>query len=317
MTSEDDGLTALSGWTDDEIRADDVRAAGVLYAAATLEELKLIELVEQLNELNQSKLLSIGAGEASNLLHVFWDRATSACRAAPPRGAVRPRPRHARRRRRRSRPTREFAGALRGPRHGHRRRPVGGRRAGRRRAARRTSPSTPTRRHEGRRRAARDDHRDRRRAVGPRAAHRLRGGRHVELVEKVLEETAAAPASRAPARSRSAARPSCARYPSCATTPPRATTSSRPRSSGCRPTLPRSATPRRLRGIDLRDVERRGADAAARPGAPGRPCIARSERRRRDRARAGAPQHGCAVTAAATARSGSPARASLPVAPMD
>ncbi len=73
MTSEDDGLTALSGWTDDEIRADDVRAAGVLYAAATLEELKLIELVERLNELNQNKMLSIGAGEASNLLHVFWD----------------------------------------------------------------------------------------------------------------------------------------------------------------------------------------------------------------------------------------------------
>lgn len=74
MTSEDDGLTAVSGWTDDEIRQDHVRAAGVLYAAATLEELKLIELVEHLNELNQQKMLSIGAGEASNLLHEFWDK---------------------------------------------------------------------------------------------------------------------------------------------------------------------------------------------------------------------------------------------------
>jgi hypothetical protein len=74
MTSGDDGLTAVSGWTDDEIRQDHVRAAGVLYAAAALEELKLIELVEHLNELNQNKMLSIGAGEASNLLHEFWDK---------------------------------------------------------------------------------------------------------------------------------------------------------------------------------------------------------------------------------------------------
>ena len=74
MTSEENGLTAVSGWTDDEIRADDVRAAGVLYAAATYEQLKLIELAEHLNELNQQKLLNIGAGAASNLLHVFWDK---------------------------------------------------------------------------------------------------------------------------------------------------------------------------------------------------------------------------------------------------
>ncbi len=73
MTTEDDRLTAVSSWTDDEIRADNVRAAGVLYAAATLEDLKLIELTEQINELNQQKLLNIGAGEASNLLHHFWD----------------------------------------------------------------------------------------------------------------------------------------------------------------------------------------------------------------------------------------------------
>lgn len=71
----DDKLTAISSWTDDEIRADDVRAAGVLYAAATLDELKLIELTERLNELNQQKLLNIGAGAASNALHVFWDAA--------------------------------------------------------------------------------------------------------------------------------------------------------------------------------------------------------------------------------------------------
>jgi hypothetical protein len=70
----DDELSVLSGWTDDEISADGVRAAGVLYAAAALEELALIEFVERLNELNQNKLLSIGAGEASNLLHEFWDK---------------------------------------------------------------------------------------------------------------------------------------------------------------------------------------------------------------------------------------------------
>jgi hypothetical protein len=74
MTTEENGLTAVSGWTDDEIRADNVRAAGVLYAAAAYEELKLIELAEHLNELNQQKLLNVGAGEASNLLHVFWDK---------------------------------------------------------------------------------------------------------------------------------------------------------------------------------------------------------------------------------------------------
>jgi hypothetical protein len=74
MTTPGDGPTAIGGWTDDEIAADGVRAAGVLYAAATLEELKLIELVEHLNELNQGKLLSIGAGPASNLLHGFWDQ---------------------------------------------------------------------------------------------------------------------------------------------------------------------------------------------------------------------------------------------------
>src|SRR5436190_5183255 len=74
MTTEENGLTAVSGWTDDEIRADNVRAAGVLYAAAAYEELKLIELAEHHNELNQQKLLNIGAGEASNLLHVFWDK---------------------------------------------------------------------------------------------------------------------------------------------------------------------------------------------------------------------------------------------------
>lgn len=74
MTTEDDELTPVSGWTDEEILRDDVRAAGALYAAATLEELGLIELVERLNELNQEKMLSIGAGEASNLLHEFWDK---------------------------------------------------------------------------------------------------------------------------------------------------------------------------------------------------------------------------------------------------
>jgi hypothetical protein len=75
VMTTDEKLTAISSWTDDEIRADDVRAAGVLYAAATLEELKLIELTERLNELNQQKLLNIGAGQASNALHVFWDAA--------------------------------------------------------------------------------------------------------------------------------------------------------------------------------------------------------------------------------------------------
>jgi hypothetical protein len=73
VMTTDDALTSLSGWTDDEIAQDDVRATGVLYAAAALEELKLIELVDRLNELNQNKLLSIGAGQASNLLHEFWN----------------------------------------------------------------------------------------------------------------------------------------------------------------------------------------------------------------------------------------------------
>jgi hypothetical protein len=72
MTTDDD-LSMLSGWTDDEILHDGVRATGVLYAAAALEELELIEFVERLNELNQHKMLSIGAGPASNLLHEFWD----------------------------------------------------------------------------------------------------------------------------------------------------------------------------------------------------------------------------------------------------
>jgi hypothetical protein len=74
MTTRDDELTAISGWTDDEIAQDNVRAASALYAAATLEQLALIELVERLNELNQDKMLNIGAGEASNLLHEFWDK---------------------------------------------------------------------------------------------------------------------------------------------------------------------------------------------------------------------------------------------------
>jgi hypothetical protein len=74
MTTDDDALTAISSWTDDEIRADDVRAAGVLYAAATLEDLKLIELVEHLNELAQNKLLSIGIGRGADMLHAFWDQ---------------------------------------------------------------------------------------------------------------------------------------------------------------------------------------------------------------------------------------------------
>ncbi|MEA2190618.1 MAG: hypothetical protein QOI73_739 [Solirubrobacteraceae bacterium] len=73
MNTSDDALTAISGLTDDEITRDSVRAASVLYAAATLEELSLIELVERLNELNQNKMLSIGAGDASNMLHEFWD----------------------------------------------------------------------------------------------------------------------------------------------------------------------------------------------------------------------------------------------------
>lgn len=74
MTTRDEELTAISGWTDDEIAQDNVRAASALYAAATLEQLALIELVERLNEMNQEKLLNIGAGEASNLLHEFWDK---------------------------------------------------------------------------------------------------------------------------------------------------------------------------------------------------------------------------------------------------
>jgi hypothetical protein len=74
MTTRDDELTAISGWTDDEIAADGVRAATALYMAATLEELALIGVVEHLNELNQEKMLSIGAGHASNLLHTFWDQ---------------------------------------------------------------------------------------------------------------------------------------------------------------------------------------------------------------------------------------------------
>jgi hypothetical protein len=66
VTAPDHELIAISGWTDDD--------AAVLYAAAVLEELSLIELVERLNELNQNKMLSIGAGAASNLLHEFWDK---------------------------------------------------------------------------------------------------------------------------------------------------------------------------------------------------------------------------------------------------
>ena len=66
VTTSDDELIEISGWTDDD--------AGVLYAASVLEELSLIELVERLNELNQNKMLSIGAGQASNLLHEFWDQ---------------------------------------------------------------------------------------------------------------------------------------------------------------------------------------------------------------------------------------------------
>ena len=75
MTISDDALTTISGWTEDDLSAgDDVRAAGALYAGAALEQLSLIELVERLNELNQNKMVSIGAGEASNLLHEFWDK---------------------------------------------------------------------------------------------------------------------------------------------------------------------------------------------------------------------------------------------------
>ena len=74
MTTDDHALTAISGWTDDEIRADDVRAAAVIYAAATLDDLKLIELTERLNELLQNKLLSIGIGRVNDLLHAFWDQ---------------------------------------------------------------------------------------------------------------------------------------------------------------------------------------------------------------------------------------------------
>jgi len=85
MTTDDD-LSVLSGWTDDEILQDPIRATGVLYAAAALEELALIELVERLNELNQNKLLSIGAGPASNLLHEFWDKGYK--RMAPKRRAA-------------------------------------------------------------------------------------------------------------------------------------------------------------------------------------------------------------------------------------
>ncbi len=66
VTTPDDELIEISGWTDADV--------SVLYAACVLEELRLIELVERLNELNQNKMLSIGAGEASNLLHEFWDQ---------------------------------------------------------------------------------------------------------------------------------------------------------------------------------------------------------------------------------------------------
>lgn len=74
VTTDEHGLTAISSWTDDEIRADDVRAAGVIYAAATLDELKLIELTERLNELLQNKMLSIGIGPVNDKLHAFWDQ---------------------------------------------------------------------------------------------------------------------------------------------------------------------------------------------------------------------------------------------------
>ena len=76
--TRDDELIEISGWTDDD--------AGVLYAAYVLEELSLIELVERLNELNQNKMLSIGAGQASNLLHEFWDQGYK--RMAPARRAA-------------------------------------------------------------------------------------------------------------------------------------------------------------------------------------------------------------------------------------
>ena len=173
MTTRDDELTAISGWTDDEIAQDNVRAAGVLYAAAALEELKLIELVERLNELNQNKMLSIGAGEASNLLHEFWDKGYKRMPAAPPRGVFARGARLAAAATGRRRANDAFAGALARARHG-----------ARGRLATRSPPAAAALRDnlaehtdeqttEGGGRAAHDDRRDRRRAVGHGAAHRL------------------------------------------------------------------------------------------------------------------------------------------------
>ena len=174
----DDALTSLSSWTDDEIAQDNVRATGVLYAAAALEELKLIELVDRLNELNQNKLLSIGAGEASNLLHEFWNNGFQPPAAAPPRRALRARPRRAGRRGRRRRAQQRLPRPLLEPRHGARRALRRGRPSGRR-AAR--QPRRAHRRGRARRPPSSCARRSptRRGAVGPRAANGLPRRRHV------------------------------------------------------------------------------------------------------------------------------------------
>jgi hypothetical protein len=70
-------LPDLEAQSDVLIQADNIRAMQAIFFAATLEDLKLFQVVDKLVELFQSGMLPLGRGNAGNFLYSYWKKSVN------------------------------------------------------------------------------------------------------------------------------------------------------------------------------------------------------------------------------------------------
>jgi hypothetical protein len=67
-------LPDLEAQSDVRIQADNIRAMQAIFFAATLEDMKMFQVVDKLVEQFQSGVLPLGRGNAGNLLYAYWKK---------------------------------------------------------------------------------------------------------------------------------------------------------------------------------------------------------------------------------------------------